>query len=222
MAEAILLVRVVLDGDVVAGDLGDRAVALGEDHVTRVACGAAFDAGDRKLAAIRPPVFDSPTTRGLYDPSSGQVVLSTTRLASLGPVDAAEGAVSVGAGATLGAVTTAALTVLTISSGQLARTFLRPRRTLAEGGRMIAGQPSQTMLQTALLRAAHQLLDEPRIFDDPIAVDLVPDPEQAIGRLAFSEPTLRHVSLPCCLHLRASPRGPLALLPRPEPTKSAC
>jgi methyltransferase (TIGR00027 family) len=40
---------------------------------------------------------------------------------------------------------------------------------------MIAGQPSQTMLQTALLRAAHQLLDVPRIFDDPIAVDLVPE-----------------------------------------------
>jgi methyltransferase (TIGR00027 family) len=40
---------------------------------------------------------------------------------------------------------------------------------------MIAGQPSQTMLQTAVLRAAHQLLDQPRIFDDPIAVDLVPE-----------------------------------------------
>ena len=40
---------------------------------------------------------------------------------------------------------------------------------------MIAGQPSQTMLQTALLRAAHQVLDEPRIFDDPIAVDLWPE-----------------------------------------------
>jgi methyltransferase (TIGR00027 family) len=40
---------------------------------------------------------------------------------------------------------------------------------------MIAGQSSQTMLQTALLRAAHQLLDAPRIFDDPIAVDLVPE-----------------------------------------------
>jgi methyltransferase (TIGR00027 family) len=40
---------------------------------------------------------------------------------------------------------------------------------------MIAGQPSQTMVQTAVLRAVHQLLDEPRIFDDPIAVDLVPE-----------------------------------------------
>ena len=30
-----------------------------------------FDIGDRSLHAIRPPVFDSPTTRGLYDPASG-------------------------------------------------------------------------------------------------------------------------------------------------------
>jgi flavorubredoxin len=29
--------------------------------------GEAFDAGDRLLCAIRPPIFDSPTTRGLYD-----------------------------------------------------------------------------------------------------------------------------------------------------------
>ena len=29
-----------------------------------------FDAGDRTLQAIRPPVFDSPTTRGLYDPTT--------------------------------------------------------------------------------------------------------------------------------------------------------
>jgi flavorubredoxin len=32
--------------------------------------GEAFDAGDRLLSAIRPPVFDSPTTRGLYDSKS--------------------------------------------------------------------------------------------------------------------------------------------------------
>ena len=30
-----------------------------------------FDAGDRTLHAIRPPIFDSPTTRGLYDPTTG-------------------------------------------------------------------------------------------------------------------------------------------------------
>lgn len=29
-----------------------------------------FDVGDRMLHAVRPPVFDSPTTRGLFDPST--------------------------------------------------------------------------------------------------------------------------------------------------------
>jgi flavorubredoxin len=33
--------------------------------------GETFDVGDRKLAAIRPPMYDSPTTRGLYDPKTG-------------------------------------------------------------------------------------------------------------------------------------------------------
>ncbi len=33
--------------------------------------GEHFDAGDRTLYAIRPPVYDSPTTRGLYDPTTG-------------------------------------------------------------------------------------------------------------------------------------------------------
>jgi flavorubredoxin len=30
-----------------------------------------FDIGDRTLHALRPPVFDSPTTRGLFDPKTG-------------------------------------------------------------------------------------------------------------------------------------------------------
>ena len=33
--------------------------------------GDAFDVGDRVLHAVRPPVYDSPTTRGLFDPRSG-------------------------------------------------------------------------------------------------------------------------------------------------------
>ena len=40
---------------------------------------------------------------------------------------------------------------------------------------MRPGQPSQTMVQTAILRAVHQLLDRPLIFVDPIAVGLVPE-----------------------------------------------
>jgi flavorubredoxin len=33
--------------------------------------GESFDAGDRTLFAVRPPVYDSPTTRGLFDPATG-------------------------------------------------------------------------------------------------------------------------------------------------------
>jgi hypothetical protein len=33
--------------------------------------GGSFDAGDRVFAAVRPPIFDSPTTRGLYDSKTG-------------------------------------------------------------------------------------------------------------------------------------------------------
>lgn len=33
--------------------------------------GDSLDVGDRMLRAVRPPVFDSPTTRGLYDPTTG-------------------------------------------------------------------------------------------------------------------------------------------------------
>jgi flavorubredoxin len=33
--------------------------------------GDQFDVGDRTLHAVRPPVFDSPTTRGLFDPKTG-------------------------------------------------------------------------------------------------------------------------------------------------------
>ena len=43
--EAVLLARGVLDGDGVATDLGDGAVALGQEHVAGVAGGAGLDAG---------------------------------------------------------------------------------------------------------------------------------------------------------------------------------
>jgi flavorubredoxin len=33
--------------------------------------GESFDVGDRTLQAVRPPIFDSPTTRGLFDPKTG-------------------------------------------------------------------------------------------------------------------------------------------------------
>jgi methyltransferase (TIGR00027 family) len=46
---------------------------------------------------------------------------------------------------------------------------------------MFPGQASYTMVRTAAWRAAHQILDTPRIFEDPVAVGLVPEAsEQAI------------------------------------------
>ncbi|HTO00936.1 MAG TPA: MBL fold metallo-hydrolase, partial [Microthrixaceae bacterium] len=33
--------------------------------------GGSFTAGDRTLLAVRPPLYDSPTTRGLFDPKTG-------------------------------------------------------------------------------------------------------------------------------------------------------
>ena len=40
---------------------------------------------------------------------------------------------------------------------------------------MLPGQPSQTLLRAAIRRAAHQSLDHPRIFEDPVVVGLVPE-----------------------------------------------
>ena len=41
------------------------------DRMRMVNDGQSFTAGDRALHAVRPPVYDSPYTRGLFDPSTG-------------------------------------------------------------------------------------------------------------------------------------------------------
>ena len=48
-----------------------RALELPFDRMRWVNSGESFDAGDRTLVAVRPPVFDSPVTRGLFDARSG-------------------------------------------------------------------------------------------------------------------------------------------------------
>lgn len=40
------------------------------DRVHALQVGSTIDAGDRTLQAIRPPVFDNPTSIGIYDPST--------------------------------------------------------------------------------------------------------------------------------------------------------
>jgi flavorubredoxin len=48
---------------------GDYELPL--DRMRWINDGDSFNVGDRQLMAIRPPVFDSPTTRGLFDPKTG-------------------------------------------------------------------------------------------------------------------------------------------------------
>jgi flavorubredoxin len=46
-------------------------VLLPFDRMRWVNDGETFDAGDREFVAVLPPIFDSPTTRGLYDTKTG-------------------------------------------------------------------------------------------------------------------------------------------------------
>jgi flavorubredoxin len=47
----------------------DRALPL--ERQVWIEAGGSFDAGDRRLRLFTPPIFDGPTTRGLYDERSG-------------------------------------------------------------------------------------------------------------------------------------------------------
>src|SRR5271168_2793511 len=38
---------------------------------------------------------------------------------------------------------------------------------------MMEGRPSRTALRVAIRRAAHQLVDEPKVFDDPLALRII-------------------------------------------------
>jgi len=53
---------------------------------------------------------------------------------------------------------------------------------------MLPGQPSRTMLRSAIRRAAHQLLDRPLVLIDPIVVDLVPEALEPAIRDTLDDP----------------------------------
>jgi flavorubredoxin len=61
-----------------------RAMELPLERMRWVNSGETFNVGDRSLVAMRPPVFDSPTTRGLFDPKTG-VYWAVDTFASLAP-----------------------------------------------------------------------------------------------------------------------------------------
>jgi flavorubredoxin len=48
-----------------------RAMELPMHRMRWINSGESFDAGDRTLVAVRPPIFDSPVTRGLFDTKTG-------------------------------------------------------------------------------------------------------------------------------------------------------
>ena len=51
--------------------------------------GGSFDAGDRVLKLFRPPIFDGPTSRGLFDPKSGAMwIVDTFACFTPGSLDA--------------------------------------------------------------------------------------------------------------------------------------
>jgi flavorubredoxin len=51
--------------------LASDGIVVPSHRLRFVADGETLDVGDRVLAAVRPPLYDSPTTRGLFDPSTG-------------------------------------------------------------------------------------------------------------------------------------------------------
>ena len=61
-----------------------RAMELPLDRMRWINSGESFDAGDRTFTAVRPPIFDSPTTRGLHDSKTG-VYWAVDTFASLLP-----------------------------------------------------------------------------------------------------------------------------------------
>ncbi|MFC5475535.1 class I SAM-dependent methyltransferase [Paraherbaspirillum soli] len=58
-------------------------------------------------------------------------------------------------------------------TGSMAPTACDPAEQPVTAGIMQAGQPSRSALTVAMLRAAHQLLDTPKVFDDPLALRIL-------------------------------------------------
>lgn len=59
----------VANFSIVARLMGDVELPL--ERMRWLDAGESLDAGDRTLTAVRPPMFDSPATRGLFDSSTG-------------------------------------------------------------------------------------------------------------------------------------------------------
>jgi flavorubredoxin len=65
------------------------AIRVPAERMRWIGDGDSFDVGDRSLHAVRPPVYDSPTTRGLFDSKTGVYWASDAFATPMpaGPVD---------------------------------------------------------------------------------------------------------------------------------------
>jgi hypothetical protein len=63
--------------------------------------------------------------------------------------------------------------------------------SIATSTRLAQGRPSVTAKSTANMRAAHQLVDDPRVFDDPLALRIIGPDEEAIVRTSLPCPPAR-------------------------------
>lgn len=75
----------------------------------------------------------------------------------------------------------------------LAASALMANRAWAQGAipsRLAEGRPSETAQSTANLRAAHQLVDHPRIFDDPLALRIIGAQAEAAVRARAGQGTM--------------------------------
>ena len=62
-----------------------RSRALPLERMRWIEPGGSFDAGDRVLHLFKPPIFDGPTTRGLYDPKTAAMwIVDSLRLLHAG------------------------------------------------------------------------------------------------------------------------------------------
>ena len=62
--------------------------ALPLERMRWIEPGGSFDAGDRTLHLFRPPIFDGPTTRGLYDPTTAAMwIVDTFACSTPGSLD---------------------------------------------------------------------------------------------------------------------------------------
>jgi flavorubredoxin len=67
--------------------LGLEMPALPLERMRWIEPGGSFDAGDRTLQLFRPPIFDGPTTRGLYDPTAAVMwIVDTFACLTTGPL----------------------------------------------------------------------------------------------------------------------------------------